>query len=72
MSQKVKNELLSKKKKRDQKESYLTAQQVVKNYREKQKSHAGYKRKEYVNNKEKTAYDVSKEGAPVAVVRICG
>jgi hypothetical protein len=65
--------MLNKKKKRQEKESYLTAQKVVKNYREKQKSHAAFKRKLQLNAKKTTNfYDQSREGRPVAIIRICG
>ena len=44
-------EMLNRKKKREAKDSYLTAQKVVKDYRERQKSHSAFKRK--LNNQNK-------------------
>lgn len=73
LSEKVKNELLNKKKKRQEKESYLTAQKIVKNYREKQKSHSAFKRKLYSNEKNMlNNFEESRQGSPVIVVRISG
>jgi hypothetical protein len=64
--------MLNRKKRRDEKEQYLTAQKLVKNYREKQKSYSAFKRK--VNNDRKTfnSYMADKEGTAVAVIRISG
>ena len=64
--------MLNKKKKREDKDKYLTAQKIVKNYREKQKSHSVFKRKIYSRNKKNTDYEEEKEGTPIAVIRISG
>jgi len=41
----MKNELLSRKRKKNQNNDYLSAEKCVKNYREKQKSYAGFQKK---------------------------
>jgi large subunit ribosomal protein L7e len=72
ISEKIKNDLLNRKKKKEKNESYHTAQKIVKDYREKQKSHSNFKRKvlntKFVDN----FYDESREGNSVIVIRICG
>ncbi len=73
ISEKIKTDLLNKKKKRETEEKYLTAQKIVKDYREKQKSHAAFKRKIYKNKTfSNNFYDQSREGKPVMVIRISG
>lgn len=64
--------MLNKKKKREERESYMTAQKIVKNYREKQKSHSSFKRRHALKTKTLNFYDASKEGCPVIVIRIAG
>ena len=51
MSQRVQNELLQKKKKRENANQYISAQSLVKNNREKQKSYSSYKHKIRIANK---------------------
>jgi hypothetical protein len=73
LSEKIKNELLTRKTKRNDRDNYLTAQKIVKNYREKQKSHAAFKRKVKHNSKvTNIVFDESREGSPVVIVRISG
>lgn len=72
MGEKVKSELLKKKTKRNEADQYLTAQKVVKNYRERQKSHAAFKRNVYNRKKTITKYEEEKEGAPIIAIRISG
>ncbi len=73
ISQKIKNDLLNRKKKREREDKYLTAQKIVKDYRERQKSHSAFKRKlsksKIVTN---NFYDKSREGKPIIVIRISG
>ena len=72
LSEKIKNEMLNRKKKREEKESYLTAQKIVKDYREKQKSHSNFKRKVHNNKIVHNLFDKTREGASVIVIRISG
>jgi hypothetical protein len=73
LSEKIKGQMLNKKKKREEEKKYLTVQKVVKDYREKQKSHSVFKRKLNTNKIHTTNfYDKSREGKPVMVVRISG
>ena len=51
LSQRIQNELLQKKKKRENKNQYITAQYLVKNNRERQKSYSSYKHKIRIANK---------------------
>ena len=44
-SEKMKNELLSRKRKKSLNKDYLSAEKCVKNYREKQKSYSGFQKK---------------------------
>lgn len=63
--------MLNRKKKREAKDSYLTAQKVVKDYRERQKSHSAFKRK--LNDKKTlNHFDKSRENTPVCIIRISG
>ncbi len=71
-SEKIKNQLLDKKKKREEKNSYITAQNIVKDYREKQKSHAAYKRKTQLKNNIINFYDETRQGTPIILIRIAG
>jgi hypothetical protein len=64
--------MLNRKKRRDEKEQYLTAQKLVKNYREKQKSYSAFKRKVHNDRKTFNNYLADKEGAAVVVIRISG
>lgn len=75
----MKNQFLNKKRKKPMGKDYLTAEKCVKNYREKQKSHAAYKRKVYcffivksTNRYITSDYDSTKENKPIIVVRISG
>ena len=73
ISEKIKNTLLQKKKKRDENHKYFSAQMLVKNYREKQKSFQNFKSKS--NNLSKFLrlnYDKTKEHYPIILIRICG
>ena len=73
LSERVQAELLTKKRRRERTHNYLSAQKLVKNYREKQKSHSAYKHK--IKTAEKLAslkYDESHEHLPIMVIRICG
>ena len=73
LSERIKNELLNKKKRRDRTHEYISAQSLVKNYREKQKSFSHYKRR--VVHTEKLAdknYDTTHEHQPIILIRICG
>ena len=73
LSERIKNELLNKKKRRDRTHEYISAQSLVKNYREKQKSFSHYKRR--VVHTEKLAdknYDATHEHQPIILIRICG
>ena len=47
----MKNILLSRKRHKKEKDSYLTVQKLIKNYREKQKSHAYSKKQKFLNTK---------------------
>lgn len=72
LSEKIKNEMLNKKKKRAEMQSYLTAQKIVKDYREKQKSHSNFKRKVHNNKIVENLYDQTREGTPIIIIRISG
>lgn len=70
-SERIKNTLLNKKRRREDKESYVTAHKLVKDYREKQKSHSYAKKQIYMNkNRTNNFYDKSRENTPVLVIRI--
>lgn len=72
-SEKVKNQLLSKKKRRDQNESFMTCQKIVKDHRERQKSHSAFRRKSVTNGKHVgNIYDAGRENSSVIVIRIAG
>jgi hypothetical protein len=64
--------MLSRKKKRQENDSYLTAQKIVKDYRERQKSHSNFKRKVHNNKFVENFYNKTREGAVVIAIRICG
>jgi len=72
LSEKLKTELLNKKRKKEKSESYLTAQKIVKDYREKQKSHSNFKLKVYNKKYVENFYDSTKEGSVVILIRISG
>lgn len=70
-SEKIKNTLLNKKRKREEKDSYITAHKLVKDYREKQKSHSYAKKQIFMNkNRSNNFYDKSRENSPVLIIRI--
>ncbi len=73
LSQRIYNELLQKKKRRENTHQYISAQILVKNNRERQKSYSSYKHKLQKSNKliEKE-YDSSYEHKPIIIIRICG
>jgi ribosomal protein L30/L7E len=71
-SEKVKSELLNRKKKRQEKDSYVSAQKIVKDYRERQKSHSAFKRKTHLKTKTNNFYDASRENSPIILIRIAG
>ncbi len=64
--------MLNKKKKRDEKDNYVTAQKVVKDYRERQKSHSNFKRKVHNTKYADYFFDKSREGASIIAIRIAG
>lgn len=72
MSEKIKNEMLNRKKKRDNNDSYLTAQKIVKDYRERQKSHSNFKRKAHNTKIVDNFYDKSRQGSIIIAIRIAG
>ena len=73
ISQRVNNELLKKKRRYEVNHQYLSAQKLVKSYREKQKSHSAYKYRLKTSNKVlNLKYDESKEHLPIIIIRICG
>ena len=73
LSERVNNELLKKKRRYDANHQYLSAQKLVKNYREKQKSHTAYKYRLKTSNKVlNLKYDKTKEHLPIIIIRICG
>lgn len=73
VSERIKNKLLNKKKHRDESKKYISAQSVVKNYRERQKSYSSYKHKIQCSNKFlNQAYDETREHTPLIVIRIAG
>ena len=73
LSEKIKNELLNKKKRRDKTHEYISAQSLVKQYREKQKSYSHYKRKVAKANKiVNSNFDAEREHQPIIIIRICG
>ena len=73
LSERVNNELLKKKRRREANHQYLSAQKLVKNYREKQKSHTAYKYRLKTSNKIlNLKYDETKEHLPIIIIRICG
>ena len=73
LSERVNNELLKKKRRYEVNHQYLSAQKLVKSYREKQKSHSAYKYRLKTSNKIlNLKYDQSKEHLPIIIIRICG
>ncbi len=73
LSERVNNELLKKKRRYEANHQYLSAQKLVKNYREKQKSHTAYKYRLKTSNKVlNLKYDKTKEHLPIIIIRICG
>ena len=73
LSERVNNELLKKKRRYEANHQYLSAQKLVKSYREKQKSHSAYKYRLKTSNKVlNLKYDESKEHLPIIIIRICG
>lgn len=55
LNKQIKDEMLQKKKKRkENNQDFFTAQMIVKDYREKQKSHSYFKRKVHIINKDKS------------------
>ena len=73
LSQRIQNELLQKKKKRENANQYISAQSLVKNNRERQKSYSSYKHKIRIANKLiEQQYDKSYEHKPIIIIRICG
>ncbi len=72
LSEKIKNQMLSRKKKRSEVNDYLTAQKIVKDYRERQKSHANFKRKVHTTKFTSNFFDSKREGSAVIVIRIAG
>ena len=73
LSERVNNELLKKKRRYEVNHQYLSAQKLVKSYREKQKSHSAYKYRLKTSNKVlNLKYDESKEHLPIIIIRICG
>jgi hypothetical protein len=72
LSEKIKTQMQNRKKKRSEVNDYLTAQKLVKDYREKQKSHANFKRKVYHTKTVGNFFDSKKDGRVVIVIRIAG
>jgi len=73
LSERVNNELLKKKRRYEATHQYLSAQKLVKNYREKQKSHKMYKYRLKSSDKMvNLKYDPSYEHMPIIIIRICG
>ena len=72
LSERIKNQMLNRKKKRSEVNDYLTAQKIVKDYRERQKSHANFKRKVHSTKLISNFYDSKREGQAVIVIRIAG
>lgn len=73
LSERVNAELLKKKRRREATHQYFSAQKLVKNYREKQKSHSAYKYKLKTSNRLiNLKYDESHEHTPIIIIRICG
>ena len=72
LSEKIKTELLNRKKKREQTDSYLTAQKIVKDYRERQKSHSNFKRKVHNTKYVEHFFDKTREGSSIIAIRITG
>lgn len=72
-SEKIKTSLLNKKRKKVEKDNYVTAQKIVKDYREKHKSYSYSKKQNFLNEKKyKKYYDSSREGTTLLVIRILG
>ena len=72
-SSKIKNDLLNKKRLKQEKENYLTAQKIVKNYRENQKAYSYSKKQTFMNkSRVNKFYDQTREGSPILVIRILG
>ena len=73
VNERIQNELLKKKKRREATHQYLSAQLLVKNYREKQKSYSAYKKKLPALNKlVNSKFDEEKLHHPIIIIRICG
>lgn len=75
ISERIKSKLLNKKRHRDESKKYISAQSVVKNYRERQKSYSSYKHKAKPSISTKLlnqTYDESKEHSPLIIIRIAG
>mmetsp|Transcript_19393 Transcript_19393/g.20160 ORF Transcript_19393/g.20160 Transcript_19393/m.20160 type:complete len:249 (+) Transcript_19393:13-759(+) len=72
LSQKIKTSLLNKKRKKLEMESYFTAQKLLKNNRENQKSFDFYKKQASINNITDSFFDQSRVNSPVLVIRIQG
>ncbi len=73
LSERVNNELLKKKRRYEATHQYFSAQKLVKNYRERQKSHSAYNYRLKTSNKLiKLKYDSKYEHKPIIIIRICG
>ena len=73
LSERVNNELLKKKRRYEATHQYFSAQKLVKNYRERQKSHKAYKYRLKTSDKLiNLKYDSKHEHKPIIIVRICG
>ena len=73
LSERVNNELLKKKRRYEATHQYFSAQKLVKNYRERQKSHSAYKYKLKTSDKVLSLkYDPKYEHKPIIIIRICG
>lgn len=73
LSTRVKNSMLSRKRKKEEMESYYTAQKLLKNNRENQKSYEFYKKQKSINKiTNDSFYDKSRENSPIICVRIVG
>jgi len=73
LSERVNNELLKKKRRYEATHQYFSAQKLVKNYRERQKSHSAYKYRLKTSNKIlNLKYDSTYEHKPIIIIRICG
>lgn len=73
VNERNKNRLLNKKTKRDKSYDYLSAQKIVKNYREKQKSYSAFKRRMGTSDKIlRQNFDKKYLHKPIILIRICG